>query len=196
MVDNNKKYIDILTSAKDLFWKYGFKRISVEEVCSKAGVSKRTFYKYFSNKIELAKIIFSKVAEESEQKLKQVLKEDSSASEKIHKIFLIKVEGSNNISPEFLQDFYLGTEPELKTYVDERIKKAWDAILDDIRTAQEAGVFRKNIKPEFMIKVQNKFIEMLEDDAIASMYDSRQELILEFVNLMLYGISPIDKNEN
>jgi hypothetical protein len=43
-----------------------------------------------------------------------------------------------------------------------------------------------------MLKVQNKMVEMLEDETVISMYDSKQELLLEFANLMLYGISPHD----
>ncbi len=188
----NKKYNNILDTAKDLFWKHGFRRVSIEEICQKSNVSKMTFYKHFPNKIELAKTVFNRVVEDSEQRLIQILKENSSVSEKLQKIFLIKVEKTNDISQEFLQDFYLGTEPELKTYVEERVRKAWNIVIDDIKKAQKAGIFRKSLKPELMIKVQNKFIEMLEDESIVSMYNSRQELLLEFVNLMLYGVSPND----
>jgi AcrR family transcriptional regulator len=189
MVKSNKKYNDILTTAKDLFWKHGFRRVSTEEICKKSGVSKMTFYKFFPNKIELAKTVFDSVVAEGEQKFKQILKEELPTSEKIKKIILLKVEGTNNISPEFMQDFYLGTEPELKTYVEERTRKAWDILIDHIKEAQETGIFRKNFKPELLIKVQFKLSELLEDKSVVNMYNSQQELILEFTNLLVYGIS-------
>ncbi len=189
MVKSNKKYNDILTTAKDLFWKHGFRRVSTEEICKKSGVSKMTFYKLFPNKIELAKTVFDGVVTEGEQKFKQILKEELPTSEKIKKIILLKVEGTNNISPEFMQDFYLGTEPELKTYVEERTRKAWDILIDHIKEAQETGIFRKNFKPELLIKVQFKLSELLEDKSVVNMYNSQQELILEFTNLLVYGIS-------
>jgi AcrR family transcriptional regulator len=189
MVKSNKKYNDILTTAKDLFWKHGFRRVSTEEICKKSGVSKMTFYKFFPNKIELAKTVFDSVVAEGEQKFKQILKEELPTSEKIKKIILLKVEGTNNISPEFMQDFYLGTEPELKTYVEERTRKAWDILIDHIKEAQETGIFRKNFKPELLIKVQFKLSELLEDKSVVNMYNSQQELILEFTNLLVYGIA-------
>jgi AcrR family transcriptional regulator len=189
MVKSNKKYNDIITTAKDLFWKHGFRRVSTEEICKKSGVSKMTFYKFFPNKIELAKTVFDSVVAEGEQKFKQILKEELPTSEKIKKIILLKVEGTNNISPEFMQDFYLGTEPELKTYVEERTRKAWDILIDHIKEAQETGIFRKNFKPELLIKVQFKLSELLEDKSVVNMYNSQQELILEFTNLLVYGIS-------
>ena len=189
MVKSNKKYNDIITTAKDLFWKHGFRRVSTEEICKKSGVSKMTFYKFFPNKIELAKTVFDSVVAEGEQKFKQILKEEIPTPEKIRKIILLKVEGTNNISPEFMQDFYLGTEPELKTYVEERTRKAWDILIDHIKEAQETGIFRKNFKPELLIKVQFKLSELLEDKSVVNMYNSQQELILEFTNLLVYGIS-------
>jgi AcrR family transcriptional regulator len=189
MVKSNKKYNDILTTAKDLFWKHGFRRVSTEEICKKSGVSKMTFYKFFPNKIELAKTVFDSVVAEGEQKFKQILKEELPTSEKIKKIILLKVEGTNNISSEFMQDFYLGTEPELKTYVEGRTRKAWDILIDHIKGAQETGIFRKNFKPELLIKVQFKLSELLEDKSVVNMYNSQQELILEFTNLLVYGIS-------
>lgn len=189
MVKSNKKYNDIITTAKDLFWKHGFRRVSTEEICKKSGVSKMTFYKFFPNKIELAKTVFDSVVAEGEQKFKQILKEELPTSEKIKKIILLKVEGTNNISPEFMQDFYLGTEPELKTYVEERTRKAWDILIDHIKEAQKTGIFRKNFKPELLIKVQFKLSELLEDNSVVNMYNSQQELILEFTNLLVYGIS-------
>ncbi len=47
-----------LTEAgRSLFWKFGFTKVTVEEICQSAGVSKMTFYRYFENKTELAKRI-------------------------------------------------------------------------------------------------------------------------------------------
>lgn len=190
MARTGKKYRDILTTAKDLFWKHGFKRVSVEEICQKANVSKMTYYKYFPNKTALAKTVFNRVVEDGEKQFRKIMKEDTAAAEKLEKIILLKMEGTNSISPEFLQDFYTGSEPELKAFVEERTKKSWDLLINDFRKAQEEGIFRRDFKPEFMVKLQNMFLSLLEDQSLIAMFETRQELIMEFVNLMIYGIAP------
>jgi AcrR family transcriptional regulator len=190
MTRKGKKYRDILSTARDLFWKHGFKRVTVEEICQKANVSKMTYYKYFPNKIALAKTVFSRVVEDGEKQFRKIMKEDTTATEKMEKIILLKMEGTNSISTEFLQDFYTGSEPELKAFVEERTKKSWDLLINDFKKAQEAGIFRKDFKPEFMVKIQNILIGIFEDEDIAALFETRQELIMEFVNLIIYGIAP------
>jgi AcrR family transcriptional regulator len=58
MQSASKKYESILITGHDLFWKFGFKRVTIDEICKKAEVSKMTFYKYFTDKIDLAKKVF------------------------------------------------------------------------------------------------------------------------------------------
>ena len=45
----------ILNAAKKLFTNYGFKKVSMDEIASEAGVTKKTVYTYFSIKVELLK---------------------------------------------------------------------------------------------------------------------------------------------
>ena len=40
----------IITSARNLFETYGYKKVSMEEVAVNAGVTKKTLYAYFKNK--------------------------------------------------------------------------------------------------------------------------------------------------
>jgi AcrR family transcriptional regulator len=45
-----KKRIQITETAIRLFSQFGTKRVTIEEICRTAGVSKVTFYKHFKNK--------------------------------------------------------------------------------------------------------------------------------------------------
>jgi AcrR family transcriptional regulator len=185
-----KKYKSILAISRDLFWKHGFRRITIQEICDKAGVSKMTFYKYFPNKIELAKTVFSNEVKEGVVKFNNLMEEEIPAAEKIQKMILHKAESTNNISREFLEDFYLGTEPELKEFVEQLTMEAWGNLRQDWERAQETGVFRKDFKPDFLMHVSFSLIELMKDEKLAKLYNTPQELILEFSRFIAYGISP------
>jgi AcrR family transcriptional regulator len=190
MVKKNKKYNVLVGTARELFWKHGFRRVSIEEICKKSGVSKMTFYKYFPNKLELAKTVFNLVINEGMQKWDELIQAPMDGAEKIKKLVLMKAEGTHDISREFMQDFYTNAEPELNAFVEKRIREMWGNILNDFKKAQQDGIFRSDFKPEFLLFVSFKMIESLKDEQLAGLYGSPQELILEFANFVAYGISP------
>lgn len=189
---NSQKYQDILNTSRELFWKHGFRRVSVEEICKKANVSKMTFYRFFPNKTELAKTVYTNVIEEGKIKFRSIMQEEIPVREKIKKMILLKTEGTNNISREFLEDFYYDQDSDLKKFVDEKTKETWKGLMDDWKQGQEKGFFRKDFKPEFLMKVLFRLAEMLEDREIAGLYETPQEFILEFTNFVVYGIAPHD----
>ena len=49
----------IINAARELFKNYGFKKVSMDEIARKAGVTKKTVYKYFSSKQELLKFFIN-----------------------------------------------------------------------------------------------------------------------------------------
>jgi AcrR family transcriptional regulator len=187
---SSKKYGKILATARDLFWKHGFKRISIEELCEQAQVSKMTFYKFFPNKIELAKAVFDCEVQGGLKAFKEIVTENTPATEKIRRIVEMKAKGTNNISKEFLHDFYSDRQLGLKEYVDKRTRDAWTEILNDFRRAQQMGSFRSNMKPELLFFISQKLGELITDENLLKLYSSPQDLVLELTNLMAYGISP------
>lgn len=182
-------------AARELFWKHGFKRVSVEEVCEKAGISKMTFYRFFPNKIELAKSVFEKVSAESVAAFREIIHDEIAPEEKMKRILFMKHEGTSQISNEFLMDFYTSKELGLKEFVEQKTAESWGMILADFRTAQLHGIFRKDLKPEFLLFITQKLTESFNDPALMQMYDTPHDLVMEFAKLFMYGISAVRESE-
>ena len=53
MTDNDTKYKSILNSAFNIFTENGIRNISMDDLCRKMGMSKKTLYKYVENKADL-----------------------------------------------------------------------------------------------------------------------------------------------
>ncbi|HYX05940.1 MAG TPA: TetR/AcrR family transcriptional regulator [Bacteroidales bacterium] len=188
--NHSPKYKDIMQTAHDLFWKHGFKRVSVEEICRKAGVSKMTFYRFFPNKIELAKKVYTQEVDKGVYVFKTIMEEKSSSEEKMKKILMMKFEGTNNISREFIMDFYSDQELGLKHFIEQKTTEVWQQLIQDFKTAQEKGIFRKDFKPEFILFLSQRIMDMLTDENLLKLYKNQQEVIMELTNFFVYGISP------
>jgi AcrR family transcriptional regulator len=186
------KYQDILKTAHNLFWKYGYRRVSIEEICREAKASKMTFYRFFPNKLELAKAVFDSVIDESLLKFRKIIKEDSVPSEKMKKMLLMKFEETENISKEFLQDFYNNPELGLNTYIEEKSAAIWTEIISDFKRAQNDGWIRKDFKVEFLFYFVQKTTDIITDENLLKLYNSPQEVIMELTNLLVHGMTPYE----
>jgi AcrR family transcriptional regulator len=188
----SKKYRAILETARLLFWKYGFKKVTVEEVCEKANASKMTFYRYFNNKTDLAKAVYEQVIEDGIKKFRRILHdENTGALEKIEQILKLKSDGTHEISKEFLEDFYNNPELGLSGFIEEKSREAWSEIVKDFRIAQKKGWFRKDFKPEGMLLIVNKLSELIKDPDIIQLYGNPQDLIMELARFFTFGVMPV-----
>jgi len=189
---NNKKYQAILEKGKVLFWKHGFRRVSIEEICRESSTSKMTFYKFFPNKIDLAKTILDEVFSESLVKIRRLSDEHESPAFTFKKILQLKSEGTRGISEEFIKDLYVNPEAGLKAFLEEKTKIMFAEMVAVYEKGQEDGWVRKDLNiPFFMLYIQ-KSISMFTDEEMLKFFDSSQKLIMEITNLFIYGITPHD----
>lgn len=186
----NKKYNDILETARVLFWKYGFKRVSIEEICREAKTSKMTFYKFFPNKLDLAKAVFDSVVGKSVTQFKNHLDEAKTASELLANMLQMKRDGIHDISKEFIADFYTNPELGLKDYINEKTQQVWLEMVGDFKLAQERGLFRKDLNIEFFLYFTRKFSDYLDDPYMNQLFPNPQDLVMELTRISAYGISP------
>ncbi len=186
---DSPKCRDLIESGRKLFWKYGFRRVTVEEICREAHVSKMTFYRCFENKTVLAKTIFSEVIKLTTDKFNEILSSDIPPSEKLQKMLMLKMEGTNDISREFLTDFYNSQDTGLKEYVESVTRTTLDEIVEGFRYAQEKGWIREDFKPEFLLYMFQKLIPMCTDEELLSLYDNPQDMIMEITKFFTYGIA-------
>lgn len=186
-VSNPKREL-ILKTGKDLFWKYGYKRVTIEEICKEAGVSKMTYYKYFSNKIELVKTIMDAILRISLDRYKAIMASDIPYPEKVVEMIHLKKDQIEHMSSEFFKDYVQSGDPELISYLEQLSGESMQMFMDDFRKAQENGDIRKDLKIEFIMHMMNHLTEMAQEDALLNMYEEPQDLVMEITNFLFYGI--------
>jgi AcrR family transcriptional regulator len=185
---SNPKRELILKTGKELFWKFGFKRVTVEEVCKEAGISKMTFYKFFTNKIDLVKTIMNDILQESLSKYKNIMASEIPYPEKVVALIHLKSEQIETMSSEFFRDYVQTDDPEMISYLQQLSGESMQMFTDDFRKAQKNGDIRKDLKIEFIMYIMNHLVEMAQNDALINMYEEPQDLVMEITNFLFYGI--------
>ena len=192
---SNLKRDLILETGKVLFWKFGYKRVTIEEVCKEAGVSKMTYYKYFANKIELVKTIMDNILRVSLDKYKNIMASDLPYPEKVVEMIHLKKDQIEHMSSEFFKDYLQSGNPELISHLEQLSGESMQMFTDDFRKAQENGDIRQDLKIEFIMYVMNHLVEMAQEDALLNIYDEPQDLVMEITNFLFYGILNRDTHQ-
>ena len=190
---DNKKFQDTLKTAKALFWKYGIKRVSIEEICTETPVSKMTFYKFFENKNHLAEIILKGMLNEGYLKYRNIMDKPIPFPEKIKKTIILKNEITTGISDEFIRDAYQDNNSGLLAIMNEYKDRLYKEVLADMTLAQEQGEIRSDIKPEFIMYLLDDISYKVMDEKLTAFYSSKQELTMELTKYFFYGIMNSEK---
>ena len=189
----SKKHKQITETAHNLFMRHGIKRVTIEEICRTAGVSKMTFYNYFDNKNDLAIFVLESIFTKAEKRYHDIMAQDLPYSEKVKDIIKMKLEASKDISQEMLQDLWHNPVPEVADYLKQRTQLALKKFLDDMINAQKRGEIRPNINPHFILYLIGHMQKMTADEKILNMYETTQALTSEIMNFFFYGILTREK---
>ena len=184
----SRKYAQLLESAGRLFMLYGIKRVSVEEICRDAQVSKMTFYRYFNAKIDIARTMVSGMMEAALAEYQAIIDGDDPYPEQVTKIIRLKLEKSEDMSAAFVQDLMASPYPELRSLIEEFMSRNLEILREDFVRGQKDGQIRGDIKPEFLIYLINQMRLWALDPALAGLYSSTKDMTAEMVKFFFYGI--------
>ncbi len=193
MASENKKLESIFEAARTLFWKYGLKRVSIEEICKEAGVSKMTFYKHFSNKTDLAKRLLDAYFTEAATTYRSIMDSNKSWTVRVKEAIIFKLEGTRGISFELVSEMYKSGEPEILAFIQDWSNRSMAMIMEDFRSWQANGYVRTDLKPEFMLFMLGKMGEIATDEGLRNLYKDPEALVHEMINFLFYGLMPLPK---
>lgn len=184
----NKKFEQILETAKSLFFRFGFKRVTVEEICRTAHVSKMTFYKYFANKNDLLKFLINRIFSEGIAKYDSIMNQPIRYPEKVKQIIQLKLQQSEGMSFDFVREYFQGADPDIKQLIEQKTSEVMGIVIADFKKAQQQGFVRADLKPEFILYFINKMSEWSSDEKLFALYGSATELTAELINFFFYGV--------
>ncbi|MFZ5968667.1 MAG: TetR/AcrR family transcriptional regulator [Bacillota bacterium] len=141
-VSRKTKYNRLMEKAEELFMKYGYKRVSVDDIAAEAGISKMTIYKYFPSKEDLFTEIMLRMIEKHGKIMEYELKDIASSIDKMEYLFSYGAKAASEYSVILVKDIMempFVYEKAL-AYKKERMMCLWERILKE---GIEKGELRK-----------------------------------------------------
>ncbi len=175
----SKKQPQIIKTATDLFSRFGTKRVTVEEICQPAGVSKVTFYKYFTNKVDLIRHIRDELIEIGFARFDEISAMNISFPEKIELMTQWRIEFFSHMKDEFIH--------ELLT-LEDVVEEAKRRYLKNITEAQEKGEIRSDLSPELIWLVTERLNGIVRDESWKTIFSDYGEFQKQMRTLFFFGL--------
>lgn len=179
----------IYNAAYELFSRHGFRRISVQDICQKANISRKTFYCYYDNKMSLVREILDTISKSTSEKYQQIMISQAPFSDKLIGILNLRMNALREISLDFMEDIIKSADSELEGYFQKEMDQNKNMILNFYRKAKRAGEIRNDISLSTIIQVQNLFLELCKSDTFRARFKDAASMMQQVSELYLFGIT-------
>ena len=153
----------ILTNAAELFLTYGFKSITMDDISSHLGISKKTIYQHFENKTILVEAVTLFTFENISCGIENICALQKNPIEEIFDIkqFVMQHLKDEKSSPQYqLQKYY----PKIfKTLKKKQFEVMQDCVQENLNRGIEQGLYRSNINIEFISRIYFHCMTVLKD---------------------------------
>lgn len=194
----------IIEKARKLFFSYGLKSVSMDDIANEMGIPKKAIYKFFDDKnalvdavvneiIQSHKKLFESSRSTSKDAIDEVIKQDQGLSSIC-----------NGIKPSFfyqLENFF----PDVWQVLDEYKLKMYKNIIENLGRGQNERIYRKDIDLKLIADLRlHQLVNLLKPQVLTDLNVRIKQLADEFTLLYLHSIATekgkelIDKylNEN
>ncbi len=183
-----KKHLQLIESAQDLFCNHGVRRVTIEEICRTANISKMTFYKYFSDKWDIARAVLDYLINAGLTMYCELIKEPIPFAQKVERILMISTSRVHAIGSAFLDDLMKPDSP-LHAYFMEQQKKVSELSIEFLQSAQKEGLIHKNIQMPVALFMLTRLSELLNHPEFIQIMPDIEQRTAEIATLFFYGFS-------
>lgn len=179
----------ILSSCTEMFLSLGFKSVTMDDIASKLGVSKKTLYTSFPNKEALVSACVFRFFGYVTSEIKNIINASSNPIFELYeiKLFMMRQIKNEKISPQY----------QLKKYYPQIFKELQEKQLDfmvasvskSLKEGVELGLFRPNLNVPFIARLYFNGMMGIKDQRLfpAEQFQHRQ-LMTDYLEYHLRAI--------
>ncbi|HEY6914732.1 MAG TPA: TetR/AcrR family transcriptional regulator [Paludibacter sp.] len=181
--------------AKELFWKHGFKKVTIDEICKKANVSRKTFYTFYENKTALVLFILKEMTDDAFVETRKIIDSELSFSEKLEKMLAMKFERSSDFSKEFVADFYNPDAKEMLEYFNKIIAESMALVYEFYGNAQKTGEMNPDLNLDYVMWLMQKLVELCSTKEFMEIFPDVNSMTRQISHSIIYGIMPVKQDD-
>lgn len=154
---------EILGKARAVFVRCGLRSVTMDDVCREMGISKKTLYRYVSDKPDLIVKTVEREIVEDKELIGQILEKNLNAIDELYEITKHVSERLKHLHPVTvfeMQKYYPEAWAILKKYRNEFVVRVFH---DNIIKGQNEGLYREDIRVAIVACLYGVCIDLLAE---------------------------------
>ncbi len=183
---------NILQRAEAMFFRYGIKSVTMDDIARELGMSKKTLYQFFENKNDLLTQIMDKEGERDVANIGAVLAHSENAIDELmgyarHGLEeFAKVMSCPTIVYD-LQKYHRDIWDRFETDMNKRI---YEGTKNNIARGQKEGLYREGIDYDIIAKLYvKKMMAIMDEDTFPTAHYDKIKLFTQFLIYHVHGIA-------
>ncbi|MGE4283602.1 MAG: TetR/AcrR family transcriptional regulator [Clostridia bacterium] len=186
MNQSQRKLKRLMEKAEELFWRYGYRAVSMDLIAVEAGISKMTMYKHFPSKDDLFIEILKNYTIRHIDKIMVEINQKRHVLEKIEYLYAYSLGLSKDMPPSLIKDIMERSYvmENLVSFKREKALAIWQHILED-------GIQKGEIRPidvEFASSILMDLPTLFIKSEDLSDEKAREKLYKNFFDFIKYGL--------
>jgi AcrR family transcriptional regulator len=180
---------NLVSTAFDLFLKYGIKSVSMDDISRKLGISKKTIYSVINTKDELIDDVLSTHLRKDECDIKSILDESHDALDEMVRITRHILVFISSMTPSIIYDLKKYHPLAWNKIEKEHFSFIQQTIYNNLIRGQKEGLYRKDFDPLIVAMLYvNKSHAIVDEDRFPLGSFDKVKLVKEMIYYHLHGI--------
>ena len=185
-----QKKDNIRRAALELFQAYGFKKVSINDIAQKAGVSQVTIYNHFGSKDELVRDVIKNLFYSMLEKYRGIVKEEKPFLRKLEAIVFDKSELIGQFQGELRQAVF-SQDPEMRQFVESIWQGEINQLLIDLfEDGRKQGYISTDLSREAILTYYEIFRQGIYNSPhVQAKLEQNPKLVRELISVFTYGLN-------
>lgn len=193
----------IKQKADELFRRYGIKSVTMDEIASQMGVSKKTIYQSFSDKNELVDSVIVEMLDYNKLCCRNSRMQAQNAVQEVYFGMESLQDMLDNMNPSILFDIERGHPGTFKKFTEYKYNFLFDLMKKNIERGKKEGLYRADLNADLIAKIRIETIMLAFNEDLFpknqySLVYIQQEMLEYFLFAMVTpkGYKLITKYQN
>ncbi|MGK7394335.1 MAG: TetR/AcrR family transcriptional regulator [Candidatus Cyclobacteriaceae bacterium M3_2C_046] len=188
----------ILETSKDLFYTFGYSKVTMDDISKKLGMSKKTLYKYFDGKYQIMERIVADFKKDMSTGVDKIINDESlDFPIKLKEMLNLVAKQLSHISPLLMEDMQQNLPvlwEELNNHKKEGAYKRFNRLIEEGRQKSmiNSHINHKLIVVFYASAIQNlldpNFMHQIPQEILEEMPKSPAQIFDNLINLIYEGI--------